>query len=30
MNENDHFEVFVLCSGDVTADVEYLHVKKIH
>jgi hypothetical protein len=30
MNETGHFKVFVLCSGDVTADVEHLHVKRIH
>jgi hypothetical protein len=30
MNEIDYFKVFVLCDGDVTADVDYLHVKKIH
>ncbi len=29
MNEIDHFKVFVLCSGDVAADVDYLHVKRI-
>jgi hypothetical protein len=30
MNEIDYFKVFVLCSGDVTADVDYLHVKRIN
>jgi hypothetical protein len=30
MNEIDYFKVFVLCDGDVTADVDHLHVKKIH
>jgi hypothetical protein len=30
MNEIDHFKVIVLCSGDVTADVDHLHVKNIH
>jgi hypothetical protein len=30
MNEIDHFKKFVLCSGDVTADVDHLHVKRIH
>jgi hypothetical protein len=30
MNEFDHFKVFKLCSGDVTADVDHLHVKRIH
>jgi hypothetical protein len=30
MNEIDYFKVFVLCDGDMTADVDHLHVKKIH
>jgi hypothetical protein len=30
MNETDHFKVFVLYSGDVTADIDHLHVKRIH
>jgi hypothetical protein len=30
MNEIGHFKVFVLCSGDVVADVDHLHVKKIY
>jgi hypothetical protein len=30
MNEIDHFKVFVFYSGDVTADVDHLHVKRIH
>jgi hypothetical protein len=30
MNEIDHFKVFVLCSSDVTTDVDKLHVKRIH
>jgi hypothetical protein len=30
MNEIDNFNVFVFCSGDVTADVDHLHVKRIH
>jgi hypothetical protein len=30
MNEIDHFKVFVLYSGDVPADVDHLHVKRIH
>jgi hypothetical protein len=29
MNEIDHFKVFVLYSGDVAADVDHLHVKRI-
>jgi hypothetical protein len=30
MSEIDHFKIFVMCSGDATADVDHLHVKKIH
>jgi hypothetical protein len=30
MNEIDHFKIFVLYSGDVSADVDHLHVKKIN
>jgi hypothetical protein len=30
VNEIDHFKVFVLCSGDMAADVDHLHVKIIH
>jgi hypothetical protein len=30
MNEIDHFNFFVLYSGDVTADVDHLHVNRIH
>jgi hypothetical protein len=30
MNEIDHFNFFVLCSGDIVADMDHLHVKKIH
>jgi hypothetical protein len=30
MNEIDHFKVCVLYSGDVVADVDHLHVKRIH
>jgi hypothetical protein len=30
MNEIDYFKVFILCSGDVTADVNHLHVKRIY
>jgi hypothetical protein len=25
MNDIDHFKVFVLCSGDVIADVDHSH-----
>jgi hypothetical protein len=30
MNEIDHFKNFVLCSGDVVAHMDNLHVKRIH
>jgi hypothetical protein len=30
MNEIDHFKVFILCRGDVAANVDQLHVKRIH
>jgi hypothetical protein len=30
MNEIDHFKVFVLCSRDIVAEVNHLHVKKIY
>jgi hypothetical protein len=30
MNEIDHFIFFVFCSNDVIADVDHLHVKRIH
>jgi hypothetical protein len=30
MCEINHFKPFVLCSCDVTADVDHLHIKKIH
>jgi hypothetical protein len=30
MNGIDRFKVFVLCSGNVQADVDYLHIKIIH
>jgi hypothetical protein len=30
MNEIDHFKVFVLCSDDMAADVDHLHVNRIH
>jgi hypothetical protein len=29
MNKIDHFKVFILCNGDMTADVDHLHVKRI-
>jgi hypothetical protein len=29
MNEIDYFKVFILCSGDVIANIDHLHVKKI-
>jgi hypothetical protein len=30
MNEINHFKVFVLCSDDATANMDHLHVKRIH
>jgi hypothetical protein len=30
MNVIDYFKNFVLCSSDMTADVDHLHAKKIH
>jgi hypothetical protein len=30
MSEINHFKVLVLYSGDVVANVDHLHVKKIH
>jgi hypothetical protein len=30
MNEFDHFKVFILCNGDVAADVDHLYVKRIY
>jgi hypothetical protein len=29
MNKIDHLKVFVLYTGDVAADVDHLHVKRI-
>jgi hypothetical protein len=30
MNEIDYFKIFVFYSGDVTTDVDHLHIKRIH
>jgi hypothetical protein len=30
LNEMDHFNIFILCSGDVVTNVDHLHVKIIH
>jgi hypothetical protein len=30
MNEIDYFKVSILHSNDVTADIDYLHVNRIH
>jgi hypothetical protein len=30
MNEIDHFKVFILYSGNMTTDMNRLHVKRIH
>jgi hypothetical protein len=30
MREINYFKVFIMYSNDVAADVDYLHVKRIH
>jgi hypothetical protein len=30
MTKIDHFKDFVLCNGDVAADMDHLHAKRIH
>jgi hypothetical protein len=30
MSEINHFKVFIMCSDNVAADVDYLHVRRIH
>jgi hypothetical protein len=30
MSEINHFKNFIMCSDDVVADVDHLHVKRIH
>jgi hypothetical protein len=30
MNEIDHFKISILCSGNVAADVDHLHTKRIN
>jgi hypothetical protein len=30
MSEINHFKVFIICSDDMIADVDHLHVKRIH
>jgi hypothetical protein len=30
MNGIDHFKFFILCSGDMTANIDHLYVKRIH
>jgi hypothetical protein len=30
MCEINHFKAFILCSCDMAADVNHLHVKRIH
>jgi hypothetical protein len=29
VNEINYFKVYILCSGDMSADIDQLHVKKI-
>jgi hypothetical protein len=30
MSEINYFKVFIMCSGDVAADVDHLHVKRMY
>jgi hypothetical protein len=30
MSEINHFKNFILCSGDVAADIDHSHGKRIH
>jgi hypothetical protein len=30
MGEINYFKSFIPCNGDVTFDVDHLHIKKIH
>jgi hypothetical protein len=30
MNKIDYFKNFILCNGDVTANVNHMHIKIIH
>jgi hypothetical protein len=30
MSEISHFKFFILCSGDVTVDVDHFHIKIIY
>jgi hypothetical protein len=30
MGDIEHFKFFILSSGDVVADVDHLHIKRIH
>jgi hypothetical protein len=30
MGKINHFKVFIICSDDMTTDVEHLYVKRIH
>jgi hypothetical protein len=30
MNKIDYFNFFVLCSGDMAANIDHLHVKRTH
>jgi hypothetical protein len=30
MSGINHFKTFILCRGDVAADVDHLHIKRIH
>jgi hypothetical protein len=30
MNKIGHFNFFILCSGDMSTDLDHLHIKRIH
>jgi hypothetical protein len=30
MSKINHFKVFIICSDDMTANVDHLHVKRIY
>jgi hypothetical protein len=30
MSEINHFKTFLMCNGNLTANIDYLHVKRIH
>jgi hypothetical protein len=30
MSKIDHFKAFIVCSGDMSAGMNHLHIKRIH